>query len=129
GEPIGHFTTAEIAKEGNITASGGPSGQMNSRGLAQYPGGIIPKNAIDPNMQALMNLYPKPNADPNANGGYNWVDDLHFNQNNTQWMSRVDYSISDNTKMFVRYNLQREVQLFPIGLWASATTQQLPYPR
>src|SRR5215831_5766413 len=118
----------KIAKEGNITASGGPPGQMNSRGLAQYPGGIIPMNAIDPNMQALMNLYPKPNADPNANGGYNWVDDLHFNQNNTQWMSRVDYSISDNTKMFERYNLQREVQLFPIGLWSSATTQQLPYP-
>ena len=40
-----------------------------------------------------------------------------FNQNNTQWMSRVDYSISDNTKLFVRYNLQREIQLFPIGLW------------
>ena len=43
-------------------------------------------------------------------------------------MSRVDYSISDNTKLFVRYNLQREVQLFPIGLWSSATAQQVPYP-
>ena len=30
-----------------------------------------------------------------------------------QWMSRVDYSISDNTKLFVRYNLQRETQQFP----------------
>src|SRR5260370_32201837 len=79
-------------------------------------------------MQALMKLYPQPNADPNANGGYNWVDDLHFNQNSAQWMSRVDYSISDNTKLFVRYNLQRETQLFPIGLWSSARTQQIPYP-
>ncbi len=75
-----------------------------------------------------MKLYPMPNADPNANGGYNWVDDLTFNQNNIQWMTRVDYSISDNTKLFVRYNMQREMQLFPIGLWSSATTQQLPYP-
>ena len=66
-----------------------------------------------------MKLYPLPNANPDANGGYNWVDDLHFNQNSHQWMSRVDYSISDNTKIFVRYNLQREVQLFPIGLWSS----------
>ncbi len=128
GERNGDFSPAELAKEGNITASGSAPGQINAKSLALYPGGIIPKTAIDPNMQALMKLYPAPNADPNANGGYNWVDDLHFNQNNTQWMSRVDYSVSDNTKLFVRYNLQREVQLFPIGLWSSATTQQLPYP-
>ena len=43
-------------------------------------------------------------------------------------MSRVDYSISDNTKLFVRYNLQREAQLFPIGLWSAATAAQVPYP-
>ena len=43
-------------------------------------------------------------------------------------MTRVDYSISDNTKLFVRYNLQREVQLFPIGLWSGHRTQQVPYP-
>jgi hypothetical protein len=128
GERNGDFSPGEIAKEGNITASGSAPGQLNAKAAALYPGGIIPKTALDPNMQALMKLYPAPNADPNANGGYNWVDDLHFNQNNTQWMSRVDYSISDNTKLFVRYNLQREVQLFPIGLWSSATTQQLPYP-
>ncbi len=42
-------------------------------------------------------------------------------------MSRVDYSISDNTKLFVRYNLQRETQLFPVGLWWRQT-DQVPYP-
>ena len=75
-----------------------------------------------------MKLYPAPNSDPNSNGGYNWTDDLTFNQNNHQWMSRVDYNISDNTKLFVRYNLQRELQRFPIQLWSNNTTQQLPYP-
>src|SRR5215472_248807 len=128
GERTGDFSPAELAKEGNITASGSAPGQINAKYLAQFPGGIIPKTSIDPNMQAMMNLYPLPNADPNSNGGYNWVDDLHFNQNGYQWMSRVDYSISDNTKLYVRYNMQREVQLFPIGLWSSATTQQPPYP-
>jgi hypothetical protein len=43
-------------------------------------------------------------------------------------MSRVDYSISDSTKLYVRYNAQREVQLFPIGLWSSATLNAQPYP-
>src|ERR1051326_433747 len=42
-------------------------------------------------------------------------------------MSRGDYSISDNTKLFVRYNLQRETQQFPVGLWWRQT-DQVPYP-
>lgn len=128
GGRLGDFSPAELAKEGNLTATGAAPGQINAAHLAQYPGGIIPASSIDKNMQALMNLYPQPNANPNTDGGYNWVNDLLFNQNNVQWMTRVDYSISDNTKLFVRYNLQREVQLFPIGLWSSTVTQQVPYP-
>ncbi len=124
GERTGNFSPAEVAKEGNITASGGPPGQVTG---AQFPGGIIPANLIDKNMQSLMNLYPQPNADANATGGYNYVQAETFNQNNIQWMSRVDYSISDNTKLFVRYNLQRETQLFPVGLWWRQTGQ-VPYP-
>lgn len=124
GELTGNFSPAEVAKEGNITASGGPPGQVKS---AQFPGGIIPANMLDKNMQNLMKLYPQPNADSNATGGYNYVQAETFNQNNIQWMSRVDYSISDNTKLFVRYNLQRETQLFPVGLWWRQTGQ-VPYP-
>jgi hypothetical protein len=127
GEINGNFTAAEVAKEGNITASGGPPGQLNAAGLALFPNGVIPANLIDKNMQALMKLYPGANADPNATGGFNYVQAETFNQNNTQWMSRVDYSISDNTKLFVRYNLQRETQQFPVGLWWRQT-DQVPYP-
>jgi hypothetical protein len=96
--------------------------------MALYPGGILPKSILDPNMQALVKNYPMPNADPYSNGGFNWVDDLHFNQNSWQSLSRIDYSISDNTKLYVRYNAQREVQLFPIGLWSAATLQTPPLP-
>ncbi|MBL0160098.1 MAG: carboxypeptidase regulatory-like domain-containing protein [Bryobacterales bacterium] len=128
GMRAGDFSPTELAKMGKITASGSAPGQINARNLALYPGGIIPASAIDPNMLALMKLYPKPNADPNATGGYNWTDQLLFNQNNHQWMTRVDYNISDNTKMFVRYNMQRELQRFPMQVWSTATTQQLPYP-
>jgi hypothetical protein len=127
GEIGGNFTAAEVAKEGNITASGGAPGQLNAAALALFPGGVIPANLIDKNMQALMRLYPSPNADANATGGFNYVQAETFNQNNTQWMSRVDYSISDNTKLFIRYNLQRETQQFPVGLWWRQT-DQVPYP-
>ncbi|MGC2656731.1 MAG: carboxypeptidase-like regulatory domain-containing protein [Bryobacteraceae bacterium] len=124
GELGGDFSAASVAQEGAITATGGPPGQINT---SLFPGGIIPASKLDPNMLALAKLYPSANADPNSDGGYNYVQAETFNQNNTQWTSRVDYSISDNTKLFVRYNLQKEVQLFPVGLWWRQT-DQVPYP-
>ena len=120
----GDFSPAEVAKLGNITASGKAPGQVNQ---TTFPGGQIPASQIDPNMLALMKLYPGPNADPNATGGFNYVQSEIFNQNNVQWVSRVDYNISDNTKLFVRYNLQRETQQFPVGLWWRQS-DQVPYP-
>ena len=127
GMLTGNFSPSEIAKEGNITATGAPPSQLNAAALARYPGGIIPTSQLDPNMVSLMKLYPQANADPNATGGYNYVQAENFNQNNTQWLTRVDYSISDNTKLFVRYNLQRETQQFPVGLWWR-NGGQVPYP-
>jgi hypothetical protein len=130
----GNFSPSSVAAEGNITASGGAPGQINvpanstiSNLVGTLPGGIIPQSLIDPNMQALMKLYPAANANPNLTGGYNYVQSEIFNQNNDQWMTRVDYNISDSTKLFVRYNLQRETQQFPVGLWWRQT-DQVPYP-
>jgi hypothetical protein len=118
----GDFSPAELAKLGNVTASGRAPGQVT-----KFPNGQIPASEIDPNMQALMKLYPAPNADPNATGGYNYVQAQTFNQNNRQWVTRVDYNISDNTKLYVRYNYQRETQQFPVGLWWRQSVQ-VPYP-
>jgi Carboxypeptidase regulatory-like domain len=119
----GNFSPSELAKLGTKTASGLPPGTVPS----SWPGGQMPVSLIDPSMQALMKLYPAPNADPNVTGGYNYVQSEIFNQNNFQWTSRVDYSVSDNTKVFVRYNMQRETQLFPVGLWWR-NGSQVPYP-
>jgi hypothetical protein len=123
----GNFSPLEISKEGAINASGGPPGQLNAANLAKYPGGIIPQSVLDPNTQALMRLYPQPNANPNTNGGFNYVSAQTFNQNSGQSLTRVDYNISDSTKLFVRYNLQRETQQFPVGLWWRQN-DQVPYP-
>jgi hypothetical protein len=124
GMLTGNFSPSEVAKLGNLTALGAPPGQVTS---PEFPGGIIPANRLDPNMINLMKLYPQANADPNSNGGFNFVQAQTFNQNNVQWMSRVDVNISDNTKLYLRYNLQRETQLFPVGLWWRQTAQ-VPYP-
>jgi hypothetical protein len=126
-EQAGNFTASCVSQEGNLTANGGAPGQLNANALAMFPGGIMPSTAIDPNMQNLMKLYPAANANPNQTGGYNYVQEPIFNQNNIQWMARVDYSISDNTKLFIRYNYQKETQQFPVGLWWRQD-DQVPYP-
>ena len=87
----------------------------------------IPTADLNPNMLALMKLYPAANANPSQTQGYNYVQSEIFNQNNTQFTTREDYNISDATKVFVRYNYQKETQLFPVGLWWR-NGAQVPYP-
>ncbi|MFZ0744644.1 MAG: carboxypeptidase-like regulatory domain-containing protein [Terracidiphilus sp.] len=130
----GDFSASSVAQEGAMTAAGKPPGQLNSAALAAFGGTTIPMctgtpngTCIDPNMLALAKLFPKANADPNTTGGYNYTQAEVFNQNNRQWTIRSDYSISDATKVFVRYNYQREVQQFPVGLWWR-NGDQVPYP-
>jgi hypothetical protein len=93
-----------------------------------FPGGVIPPGQIDPGGRALLNLFPQPNADPAVTGGWNYVDNLLVDQPNHQAIARVDFNISDSTKMFVRYNLQRETQPWVIGLWWRNGQRQVPYP-
>ncbi len=120
-ELTGDFSAASIAAEG-------PKGlPLNLNNWPSVWGTQVPQSAIDPNMLALMKLYPAPNATPTAQNPYNFVQAQIFNQNNRQWTTRVDYNISDNTKVFVRYNYQRELQQFPVGLWWR-NSDQVPYP-
>jgi hypothetical protein len=152
----GNFSTSELEKLGDSTnnfntAAGSPvasacpgtsvaggnylpclnQAAMNAFGATSDGNGgfnvTIPTANLNPNMLALMKLLPGANADPSLTGGYNYVQSEIFNQNNTQFTTREDYNISDNTKLFVRYNYQKETQLFPVGLWWR-NGAQVPYP-
>jgi hypothetical protein len=107
-------------------AAVGSGGFVNT--VPNFPGGIVPGNLIDPGGQVLLNQLPQPNADPAVTGGWNYIDNLLVDQPNHQFLARVDFNISDNTKMFVRYNLQRETQPWVIGLWWRNGQRQVPYP-
>jgi hypothetical protein len=151
----GNFSTSELEKIGDATnnyatAAQSPAGTpcpgtsvqqgnylpcLNTAAMTAF--GFTPDatdlgwsgnvSGLDPNMLALMKLYPAPNADPNQTGGYNYIQSEIFNQNNTQFVTREDYNISDKTKLFVRYNYQKETQQFPVGLWWRQS-DQVPYP-
>ncbi len=83
--------------------------------------GVINPLCIDQGALTLLKAYlPTPNVDPTQNSGYNWKQTFSVPQNAYQNLARVDWSISDNTKVFVRYNRQRETQNQPTGLWGGA---------
>lgn len=124
GMQQGNFSAANLALLGPTTASGAAPSPVSS---TLYPGGMIPASAINPSGLAMMKAYPLPNANPATTFGDNYAEDAIFPQNSYQSLSRVDYSISENTKLFVRYNLQWETQEFPVTLWWRNGTS-VPYP-
>ena len=101
---------------------------QNQNGVTGIVNGRIPSNLIDPGGRVLTNLLPLPNVTPSqATQGYNYINALTLSQNGNQEWAKVDYNFSDNTKMFVRYSRQAELQQFPVGLWWR-NAGQVPYP-
>jgi hypothetical protein len=94
-----------------------------------FPGGIVPKSQWDSTGAGpgMLNLLPKPNANPLQTGGYNFVSGNLTYQNGYQLHPRVDYSISENTKLYVTWSRQRETGNRLTTLWWG-NTQDVPYP-
>ncbi|HEV2665449.1 MAG TPA: carboxypeptidase-like regulatory domain-containing protein [Blastocatellia bacterium] len=119
--------TAYLAKLGSSQVSTVPAGN-STNGLAGIVNGRIPSNLFDPTGRALLNLLPLPNVDPGSNSfGHNYIQAVELDQNMKQTLTRVDYNISEKTKFYARYNLQTELQQFPVGLWWR-NAGQVPYP-
>ncbi|MFB3922871.1 MAG: carboxypeptidase regulatory-like domain-containing protein [Terriglobia bacterium] len=86
--------------------------------------GILSPECISPSAQALLKAYmPAPNiSNPEAHNGYNYIQTFSVPQNSYQNMIRVDWNISDNTKVYATWSRQRETQNQPLGLWASTAS-------
>jgi hypothetical protein len=77
---------------------------------------------------ALVNWFPKPNADPFTNPfGYNYIEQLTQHQNGEQFKATLEYNVNENNKVFLVYGLQREVDEDPVDL-GSFPTGSIPYP-
>jgi len=84
-------------------ATGNPDGT----GRTQFSSGgtlnVIPPNMIDPVAKNLMALLPTPNI-ANATTDHNYTGSVPSLFNTYQFDTRVDYSMSDKNKVFVRYS-------------------------
>jgi hypothetical protein len=72
---------------------------LNNR--AQFPGNIIPANRIDRNGQALLNIFPLPNAtDPTNN--FNALIQAPITQPRRDSVLRIDYNLGPKTQFYWR---------------------------
>lgn len=97
-----------------------------AKGTPGIPDGANFANRIDPIGQALINLYPLPNFTDPSGGRNNYVAQGLQPINRNQQNLRIDYSISDNTKLFVRWAREFENNDFSRGLWWNPSAYELP---
>lgn len=78
---------------------------------------------------ALLNWFPKPNADPFTNPfGYNYIKQLSQQQNGEQFKATLEYDLNQTNKLFFIYGLQKEVDEDPVALNGYFPTGGIPYP-
>lgn len=125
--PTGAMRAGDFSDAGYLKVLG--SAEVNAPpSEAVAPGGQIPKSDIDPGGRVLINLIPGANVDPaGAGAGSNYVRPDLVDEHMYQFVGRLDSNLSDYTKLFLRYGLQRQLQSFPVGLWGRGPSQ-VRYP-
>jgi hypothetical protein len=119
--------------DGSLSLKGGangcPSNDFWGNGQPEdgLQDGIVDPSLWDPGGQVLMGLYPLPNRDPAEADGWNYISNIVKSQTRTQSLARIDWSISDNTKLYTRFNHEFQGTNYPYTLWWT-NDQQVPYP-
>jgi len=103
---------------------------------ANAVGKVIPISDFDPNLtggtpdtkHGVLQFFPNANILPSASNGYNNFQYTPSEpQNRWEATGKVDYAISDNSKLSVSYTRQIETDVHPIGVWWTPPWT-LPYP-
>jgi len=104
--------------------------QLIKAGVVQGGNGLLP---VDPRALIYAKFWPAPNRQPQAgNGlasdGYNYAKALTATHNGYQFHGRVDENFTDNTKLYVTYNLEKINDEQPLDNTYYAGSDQIPYP-
>ena len=76
----------------------------------------IPSNLIDKVGQAMINIYPAPNANTgNPDASYNYVNEPVRVLNETKFDARVDETLTDSDNLFARFSYDQAFSFVPGG--------------
>lgn len=108
---------------GQVPCSASQSGNWwygNFCGTAQgqqIQNGMIPTSLMDPNALAMIKLLPTPNETPTPTNPYNYKFLDNPPVNRWEVRGRLDYSFSENTKIYGSYTQQNEGDTNNMGVW------------
>jgi hypothetical protein len=98
------FPTA-LERQGDFSRSVDQNGQLipvrNPLTNAPFPGNVVPPGSIDPKGQALLTLFPPPNA-VNAAHSYNSAFQVPIQMPRTDQILRIDWNVSGKTRFYAR---------------------------
>jgi hypothetical protein len=84
-----------------------------------FPDNVIPSSRFAPGMQALMNIYPQPNA-PEGGNLYNYSSQLPRDIPRREDILRVDWQIASNTRLTGSYIHNADEDVQPLGTTTAA---------
>src|SRR5258708_28400800 len=137
--PVLYNVPSPAQLSGDFSNTGVPDGAIkawkglyNNVGLQNLPADAtstnIPTTDFDPNIAGILKIYPKPNITPSNGNGWNNYSYINTNpQNRWEATGKVDYAISENTKLTRSYTRQIENDQHPVAVWC-APTCTIPYP-
>jgi outer membrane receptor protein involved in Fe transport len=101
----------ELERRGDFSQSFDTNGRLivirDPQTGQPFPGNIIPASRIDANGQALLNLFPVPNAsDPSRQ--YNYTFQSAYDQPRNDQVVRVDWNVAPKTLFYSRVNFGYE---------------------
>ncbi len=103
------------------------SGSCNaSDQTACFPDNVIPDDRLNPNGVAILKKFAG-----FANTGarmplFNHESQLSVSYPRREYNLRLDYNVSENTRAFIRYTRDSEVQVMPYGLGWTGGSNQIP---
>ncbi len=101
------FVPTEAERRGDFSGPGlpgcSPQKPVDPRTGQPFPGNVIPANRISPGGQAMMALMALPNTTPTGGSCNNWLEAVPTPVDWRQEMARVDWSITNSTRLMVRW--------------------------
>jgi len=95
--------------------------------LMANSGGYIPVSIMDPNALALAKSFPTPNHTPTLQDPFNYQYNNNAPVNRWEYRLRLDYNVTQNTKISGSYTWQNEKDINNIGVWWWPGNT-IPYP-
>jgi len=114
-QPVPTILNPNNGAEFQCDGSGNPiPANANGSQAAGVPCNKIPSNLFNPIGQAMINLYPTPNAN-NSGGNYNFVNSPVRSLNETKFDARVDQTFSSKDTAFARFSYDQATSYVPGG--------------